>query len=462
MSDRKAVSQSKELTSEQAKQVEAVEKLEKITPKESVAEAGADSKKSKSGKATKAELRELAESKKLVSGVITGVNRGGLSVKVLGHSAFCPISQFDTKKLKPEDLNSYLNTAYEFVIDKIESKGTNIILSRIPLVAGDIEARVVEIEQIAKAGGNISGVVSGILMAGKNKKEEAGAFVDLGGLEGLVHISELSWTRAAKVNDVVQNGETYTFKVLAVERKEPLTATNVKLSLKKVGEDPWANIEKFVKVGEFVSGVITRIVNNGVFIRLEQGIEALIRTEDLSWEKKKISDVVKKGQEVSAKVININLEKHQIDCSLKDEKSDPWLNITSKYKDGMSVKGIVADEKEYGYFIDLEPGITGLLNKSRIAGEKGKKDKLWKKGEELEIVVQYVDTEERKIVLSFGEVELAPVQISEQPKKKKERPAKSKSSSKSAAMTYDTAKSGGGSEEISEFASLLLKAGLKK
>ena len=461
MSEGKAVSQSKELTSEQKKQMEVVEKLEKITPKESVAEAGADDKKSKSGKATKAELRELAESKKLVSGVITGVNRGGLSVKVLGHSAFCPISQFDTKKLKPEDLNSYLNASYDFVIDKIESKGTNIILSRIPLVAGDIEGRVIEIEEIAKKGGTISGVVAGTLKVGKNKSEEAGAFVDLDGLEGLVHISELSWTRAAKVSDVVKSGEKYTFKVLAVERKEPLTATNVKLSLKKVGEDPWANIEKAVKVGNFVNGVVTRIVNNGVFIRLEQGIEALIRTEDLSWEKKKISDIVKKGQEVSAKVINVNLEKHQIDCSLKDEKSDPWINITDKYKDGTTVKGTVADEKEYGYFIDLEPGITGLLNKSRIAGEKGKKDKLWKKGEELEVVVQYVDTEERKIVLSFGEVELAPVQISDQPKKKKERQqSKSKSSSKSApAMSYDTAKSNG--EEVSEFA-MLLKGALKK
>jgi len=458
MSDGKAVSQSKELTSEQKKQMEQIEKLETITPKENVREVDTDDKKSKSSKATKAELRELAENKKIVSGIITGANRGGLSVKVLGHNAFCPLSQFDTKKLKPENLNSYLNQSFDFVIEKIESKGTNIILSRIPLVAGNIEGRIVEIEKIAAASGKIEGTISGILMTGKNKKEEAGAFVDLDGLEGFVHISELSWTRATKVNDVVKNGEKYTFKVLAVERKEPLTATKVKLSLKKVSVDPWNDIENKLKVGEFVNGIVARIVNNGVFIRLEQGIEALIRTEDLSWEKKKISDIVKVGQEVSAKITNINLEKHQIDCSLKDEKSDPWLNISSKYKDGTSVKGTVADEKEYGYFIDLEPGITGLLNKSRIAGEKGKKDKLWKKSEEVEVVVQYVDTEERKIVLSFGEIELTPVQISDMPKKKKERA--SKPSSKSApTMSYDTAKSG--SEEISEFA-MLLKGALKK
>jgi len=326
--------------------------------------------------------------------------------------------------LKPEDLNSYLTQVYDFVIVKIEAKGTNIILSRIPLVAGDVEERVVEIEEIAKKGGTVSGIVSGILMD-KNKKEETGAFVDLGGVEGLVHISELSWTRATKVNDVVKIGDEYTFRVISVERKDPLTATKVKLSLKKLGEDPWKDIENQLKVGSMVKGVVTRIANNGVFVCLEHGIEALIRTEDLSWEKfKKISEVVKKGQEVLARVININFEKHQVDCSLKDEKSDPWLNITSRYKDGVSVKGIVADEKEYGYFIDLESGVTGLLNKARIAiekGEKGKKDKLWKKGEEVEVTVQYVDTEERKIVLSFGEIELAPVQISEQPKKEKER-----------------------------------------
>ena len=458
MSGGKAVSENKELTSAQKEQIAQIDKLDSITAKESVADETDDgARKSKPAKATKAQLRELLEKKEVVSGTITGVNRGGLNVKVLGHDAFCPLSQFDTKKLKPEDLNSYLTQVYDFLIVKIEAKGTNVILSRIPLVAGDVEERVAEIEKIAEAGGTIRGAVSGILMD-KNKKEETGAFVDLGGVEGLVHISELSWTRAAKVNDVVKIGEEYTFKVILVERKEPLTATKVKLSLKQVGEDPWEKIESRLKIGSIVKGVVTRIGNNGAFICLEEGIEALIRTEDLSWEKfKKISDIVKKGQEVSAKIININIEKHQIDCSLKDENSDPWLNIANRYKDGTSVKGVVADEKEYGYFIDLEPGITGLLNKARIAGEKGKKDKLWKKGEEIEVTVQYVDTEERKIVLSFGEIELAPAQISAQPKKKKEKPAES--SSKQTAASYHTAKGGG--EDISEFASLLKNA-LKK
>ncbi|MCL1945635.1 MAG: S1 RNA-binding domain-containing protein [Chitinivibrionia bacterium] len=457
MSSGKAVSEKKELTSAQKEQMSQIDKLDSVKPKENVADESDGLRKTKPTKVSKAQLRELSEKKEVVSGTITGVNRGGLNVKVLGHDAFCPLSQFDTQKLKLEDLNSYLKQVYDFVILKIESKGTNIILSRIPLVAGDVEDRVVEIEKIAKAGGTVRGVVSGILMD-KSKKEETGAFVDLGGVEGLAHISELSWTRAAKVGDVVKVGEEYTFKVISVERKEPLTATKVKLSLKQVGEDPWEKIEARLKVGSMVKGVVTRTGNNGAFICLEEGIEALIRTEDLSWEKfKKISDVVKKGQEVSAKIVNINIEKHQVDCSLKDEKSDPWINITSKYKDGSSVKGVVADEKEYGYFIDLEPGITGLLNKARISGEKGKKDKLWKKGEEVEVTVQYIDTEERKIVLSFGEIELAPVQISEQPRKKKEKTAES--SSKSTATSYHTAKSGG--EDISEFANLLKNA-LKK
>jgi small subunit ribosomal protein S1 len=461
MSVGKAVSQKEELTSAQQEQMAHITKLDSVTPKENIASTTEEKsdKKSKTGKATKAEIRELLENKKIVSGTITAVNRGGLSVKILGHNAFCPLSQFDTKKLKPEDLNSYLTHVYDFMVVKIESKGTNIILSRIPLVAGDIEERVVEIEEIAKNGGTVSGVVSGILLD-KNKKDEMGAFVDLGNVEGLVHISELSWTRATKVNDIVKVGATYTFKVLSVERKEPLTATKVKLSLKKVEEDPWKNIESQIKIGSMVDATVTRIVNNGVFIRLEQhNIEALIRTEDLGWEKiRKISEVVKKGQEVSAKVININLEKHQIDCSLKDEKKDPWINITSKYKDGTSVKGIIADEKEYGYFVDLEPGITGLLSKSRIAGEKGKKNNLWKKGEEVDVVVQYIDTEERKMVLSFGEIELTPAQISDKPKKKKEKLPKS--SKQSSAVSYDTAKTSSDTE-ISEFASLLKNA-LKK
>ncbi|MCL2844911.1 MAG: S1 RNA-binding domain-containing protein [Chitinivibrionia bacterium] len=466
MSDGKAVSKKEELTSAQEEQMAEIKKLDsqaikKEAEKKEEGSASSDEKKSKSGKAPKAQLREMAENKTVVSGTVTGVSRGGLKVKVLGHDAFCPISQLDTKKLKPEDLNSYLKENYEFVITGIE-KGTNVILSRIPLVAGDVEGRVAEIEAIVKGGGTISGTVSGILMD-KSKKEETGAFVDLDGVEGLVHISELSWTRAANVRDVVEVGKDYTFKVISVERKDPLTATKVKLSLKQVGNDPWKDLGSQLKVGQKISGIVSRTGNNGAFVCLKEGIEALIRTEDLSWEKfKKISDIVKKGDEVNAKIINIDLEKRRVDLSLKDENSDPWTNITSKYQDGMTVKGTVADEKEYGYFIDIEAGITGLLNKARIAGEKGKKDKLWKKGEEVEVVVQYIDTEERKIVLSFGEVELAPMQkISDQPKKKRERTDKSSSKGGGAPLTYDTAKTGG-EDGASEFANLLQNAIDKK
>jgi small subunit ribosomal protein S1 len=390
------------------------------------------------------------ENKSVVEGRVTGVNRGGYNVKVLGHNAFCPFSQVATKK--PDDLNSFLNNTYEFVIVKIESKGTNIILSRLPLLTGDIEERIKQIEEIAKNNATISGTVSGILMD-KDKKNEAGAFVDLDGVEGLVHISELSWTRAAKVREILKEGETHTFKVLSVERKDPLASTKVKLSLKRVTEDPWSNISDDVKVGSMVEAVVTRITQSGAFINLKQGVDALIRTEDLSWKKfKKISDVIKKGQTINAQVISINVEKRQIDCSLKDENSDPWLNITNKYAAGAKVKGIVADEKEYGYFIDIEPEVTGLLNKVRIAGEKGKKNGLWKKGEEIEVTIQYVDTEERKIVLSHGDIEFTQVQIAEQPKKKKDKQQKSSKPT----TDYDTAKQNGG--EMSEFGSLLKNA----
>ncbi|MDR0303420.1 MAG: S1 RNA-binding domain-containing protein [Chitinispirillales bacterium] len=451
MSVGKAVSQNEELTSAQQEQMAQINKLDSIEPKEDVVGDMGDTKKSKSAKATKAQLRELSESKSVIEGRVTGVNRGGYNVKILGHNAFCPFSQIAAKK--PEDLNSFLNNTYEFVIVKIESKGTNIILSRLPLVKGDIDERIKQIEEIAKNNETISGAISGILMD-KTKKDETGAFVDLDGVEGLVHISELSWTRAAKVSDVVKEGETHVFRVLSVERKDPLAYTKVKLSLKRVTEDPWNNIEDVVKVGSTVDAVVARIAQNGAFVTLENGVEALIKTEDLSWEKfKKISSIVKKGQKISVKVINVNIEKRQIDCSLKDEKNNPWSDIASKYTAGSKVKGIVADEKEYGYFIDFEFGITGLLNKARIASEKGKKDGIWKKGEEVEVTIQFVDVEERKIVLSYGEAEFVPAQIFEQTKKKKEKSSKS---SKLPAVSYDTARQS--IDETSEFANLLKNA----
>jgi len=350
------------------------------------------SKSLKKGKATKQMLRLMVEKAIPVEGRVTGMNKGGFNVTILGKKAFCPFSAIDL--VYPENPVDYMGKDFEFIIARIENRANNIVLTRLPLLSGDLSETFETLDAAAESGDPVTGVVT--------RTTNFGAFVDLGGVEGLVHVSELTWDRDEQTEEIVKTGQKISVKVLKVERKESLRDSRISLSMKRLEEDPWQSKVAKLSAGDKVEATVSRIVGFGAFVRLFAGVEALIRTSDMSWERvRKPSDVVKKDQKLEVTIVNIDLENRKIDCSIKDDANDPWADASEKYAVGTKVTGTVADQKEYGFFVDLDDSITGLLPNRRIAKEKiGSVSK----GDSIEVTIDTLDLETRKIALSYGDV----------------------------------------------------------
>jgi small subunit ribosomal protein S1 len=351
------------------------------------------SKSIKNGKANKQLLRTLMEREIPVEGRVSGMNKGGFNVKILGKPAFCPLSTIDIGF--PEDPAKYMGQVLDFIIARIENRGNNIVLTRLPLLQGDVKGKLDELDIAAKAGTPVAGTVSRVV--------NFGAFVELGGIEGLIHISELTWDRDEQAEGVVKAGQSVSVKVLKIDRNEPLRDSRISLSLKRLDKDPWEDAMVKINEGDVIEGEVSRIVGFGAFVKIFPGVEALVRTEEMGWGRiHKPSDIVKKGEKIKISIINIDDTGRKIDGSLKDKESDPWNGIEEKFGEGKKVEGKVADEKDYGYFIDLNESVTGLLPKRRVA-----KDKIgsFKKGDTIEVTIDSLDTDAHRISLSFGDVE---------------------------------------------------------
>ncbi len=355
------------------------------------------SKSLKKGKASKQILRDILDQETPVEGRISGMNKGGFNVTVLGKKAFCPFSSIDLKY--PEDPASYMGKTFEFIVSRIENRGNNIVLTRIPLLSGDIKEKIEEIKATIVSGEPVSGTVT--------RTTNFGAFVDLGGIEGLVHVSELSWDRDEETEQIVKTGDVITVKVISVEEKEPLRDSRISLSMKRLANDPWDSEVTKLNVGDQIDAVVTRLVGFGAFVRLFAGVEGLIRTEDMGWGRvRKPSDICKKGESVKVTITAVDLANRKVDCSMKDASQDPWAAVATKYAEGTVVSGTVADQKEYGFFVDLDEDITGLLPNRRIG-----KDKVGsvKKGDVIEVTIDTLDLATRKIGLAYGAVEAVEV-----------------------------------------------------
>ena len=350
------------------------------------------SKSIKNGKAGKQLLRKIMDKGIPVEGKVTGMNKGGFNVSILGKKAFCPLSTIDvTFPSKPA---SYMGQVLDFIIARIENRGNNIVLTRIPILQGDVTEKIEELEAAVAEQTPVAGSVSRVV--------NFGAFVDFGGIEGLIHISELTWDRDEKSENVVKEGDPITVRILSVDRKEPLRDSRISLSLKRLAGDPWVDAMGKFSVGDIIEAEVSRLVGFGAFVKLIPGVEGLIRTEEMAWGRiRKPSDVVTKGDKVKVTVININETDRKIDLSLKSKDDDPWNGIEETFGEGKTVEGTVADEKTYGYFVDLNDSITGLLPKRRVA-----KDKIgsFKKGDKIEVTVDQLDLNDHKIALSFGDV----------------------------------------------------------
>jgi small subunit ribosomal protein S1 len=346
------------------------------------------------GDSSLSDIIDAMKSKVPVEGKVTGINKGGFNVKVMGQKTFCPISQIDLKRV--EDPNVFLNKTLSFVISRVTEGGRNIVVSRLPLLEADMGQILDHLASCIEPKTAVPGTITRIM--------PYGLFVDLGGFEGLVHISEVSWERSQDLSQTYAPGQKVDCLVLAVERKEQLRQSKISLSIKQIYANPWTTVSTVFTPGQTVQGKITRLANFGAFVQLIPGVEGLIHISEMSWEKKirHPSDVVAEGQAVTVTILSVDADKREISCSLKDAANDPWKDIETMFSAGATVQGTVVQNTRFGFFVDLAEGITGLLPFGNIAQEKKESIKV---GSPLDVTIESIDSERRRISLSFGKAD---------------------------------------------------------
>ena len=341
--------------------------------------------------AAKQELYDAMKNQIPVQGKVTGVSKDGLTVKILGNRTFCPVSQIDIKFT--DDVNQFLNKTLEFVITRITEGGKNIIVSRIPLLEKELSRRIDELEKCIENRTVLNGKIT--------KITDFGLFVDLGGVEGLVHISEISWEHLNTIDDAYSTGQEVDCIVLQVARKKPLKNTKISLSIKQMHENPWTDIGRRFSCGQSVQGKVVRLTNFGAFVELIPGVDGLVHVSEMSWMKKvhHPSEIVSVGSTVNVTILAIDELKKTISLSLKDIANDPWRDVEERFPVGTEVTGSVAKKSRYGYFVDLTEGVTGLLVFSNIISDKRE---MIKEGDSIPVCVESVDKINRRISLSHG------------------------------------------------------------
>lgn len=330
-----------------------------------------------------------------VMGKVSAVNKGGLTVTLMGKRAFCPISQIDLKFV--DDVNVYLGKSFPFIIQRVTEGGNNVVVSRVPVLERELS------EQIQKLNADIE---SQKVFEGKiTRIAPFGLFVDIGPLEGLVHISEVSWDRTEKLETLYSVGQRLSCIILSIDLKTPVRDSKVSLSMRKVMGDPWSVIHQTFQVGQSVAGHVTRLADFGAFVRLTSGIEGLVHISEMTWGKRihHPKEVVLEGADVMVTILAIDTDKKTISLTLKDETADPWKEAETTYRTGTVHTGTVTGQARFGFFLDLSFGISGLLLHQNI--DPAKKDAV-KIGATIEVTVESFDSAQRRIGLSYGKREV--------------------------------------------------------
>ncbi|MCP4721613.1 MAG: 30S ribosomal protein S1 [Desulfobacteraceae bacterium] len=346
------------------------------------------------GKATM--LEDASRNKTPVEGKVTEVIKGGFSVDILGKRAFCPVSQMDVRYVEtPED---YLGQTHHFLISRFEEKGRNIVVSRRDLLNEQIkEEQKAFLAKVAE-GDIVKGCVTKLM--------PFGAFIELvPGVEGMAHISELSWSRVEKPDEVVQTGDMVSVKLLKIEIREGDTP-KISLSIKQMDANPWDNMGSAFNPGDQVTGKVVRLASFGAFVEIAPGVDGLVHISEMSHTRRVLrpEDVVQEGEQVQVVIKAIDQDSKRISLSIKDALGDPWTGISTKYIPGAVVKVTLEKKESFGLFMNLEPGVTGLMPMSNIRNSSSSSDydKL-KPGDSVSVLVQEVDEDKRRITLASPE-----------------------------------------------------------
>ena len=324
-----------------------------------------------------------------VEGKVVETCKGGFRVSIMNKTAFCPISQMDTQYVETPE--GYVGNTYEFLLTKFEDRGKNIIVSRRDLLKKQQEAAKKEFFSKVQSGDIIDAVVKTIM--------PYGAFVEIyPGVEGLIHISELSWTRLGHPNELVKTGDPIKAKILDINKD----TGKISMSARQAATDPWLLVNQQFKNGDKTEGKVTRCTDFGAFVEIAPGIEGLVHISEMSYQKRisKASDVVSPGDVIPVMIKEIDLLNKRMSLSMKAVEGDPWTNIEGKYAVGQQVFGRIEKKESFGYFIQLEPGVTGMLPKSKISAAHNPADiEKLKIDDPIAVKIEEIKPRERKISL---------------------------------------------------------------
>ena len=340
---------------------------------------------------------KLFEAEGIIKGRVKAVVKGGLTVNV-GVEAFLPASQVDINP--PKDLQQFVGNIYDFKIVKLNEDRKNVVLSRRELIEAERSERRQQFLGTVSAGDKVEGTVKNIT--------DFGAFLDLDGIDGLLHITDMSWARLTHPSEAVKPGDRLTVVVLEINKDKE----RISLGLKQLQSNPWDRIEERFPIGQKVGGKITNLMPYGAFVQIEEGIEGLIHVSELSWTKRIVrpSDVLTLGQDIEAVVLGVNKEDQKISLGVRQLEPNPWDEIEQRYVIGKQVKGQVRNMTAYGAFIELEEGIDGMVHVSDLSWTKkiNHPSEILKKGDDIEAVVIDIDKANQRISLGVKQIETDP------------------------------------------------------
>ena len=339
-------------------------------------------------------LEKAYEENETVVGIINGKVKGGFTVELNGIRAFLPGSLVDVRPVR--DTTHLENKELEFKVIKLDQKRNNVVVSRRAVIESENSAERDQLLENLQEGMDVKGIVKNLT--------DYGAFVDLGGVDGLLHITDMAWKRVKHPSEIVNVGDEITVKVLKFDRER----TRVSLGLKQLGEDPWVAIAKRYPEGTKLTGRVTNLTDYGCFVEIEEGVEGLVHVSEMDWTNKNIhpSKVVNVGDVVEVMVLDIDEERRRISLGLKQCKSNPWQQFAETHNKNDRVEGKIKSITDFGIFIGLDGGIDGLVHLSdiswNVAGEEAVRE--YKKGDEIAAVVLQVDAERERISLGVKQL----------------------------------------------------------
>jgi small subunit ribosomal protein S1 len=341
------------------------------------------------------DLEKALESAEVVQGTITGKVKGGLTVMINGIRAFLPGSLVDMRPVK--DTTPYEGKAMDFKVIKLDRKRNNVVVSRRAVLEQTAGAEREALLSSLQEGTVVKGIVKNIT--------DYGAFVDLGGIDGLLHITDLAWRRVKHPSEVLSVGDEVQAKVLRFDQEK----NRVSLGLKQLGEDPWVGISRRYPPGTRLFGKVTNLTDYGAFVEIEAGIEGLVHVSEMDWTNKNVhpSKVVQLGDEVEVMILEIDEDRRRISLGMKQCMPNPWEEFAQNHRKSEKVHGVIKSITDFGIFIGLPGGIDGLVHLSDLSwnkpGEEAVRD--YKKGDELDAVVLSIDVERERISLGIKQIE---------------------------------------------------------